>query len=85
MYRKPLVLLKFTYKDHNQISPHVTGPKVALNMFYAWMLGRDIPCRLYERRVDIPIDTWNDCDVQIMDGLDRVNGIFYNNFQKRRW
>ena len=55
MARRPVGRLKFTYKRHNKISPHISGPKIALNMLYAWMLGRDIPCRLYERRIDIPI------------------------------
>lgn len=59
--------------------------KIALNMFYAWMLGRDIPCRLYERRIDIPIETWDEYDVQIMDGLDAINDIFHANFQERKW
>lgn len=48
------------------------------------MLGRDIPCRLYERRIDIPIETWEEYDVQIMDGLDAINDIFYANFQVRK-
>nr|DAZ65036.1 MAG TPA: hypothetical protein [Caudoviricetes sp.] len=85
MARRPVGRLKFTRKSHNKISPHISGPKIALNMFYAWMLGRDIPCRLYERRIDILIETWEEYDVQIMDGLDAINDIFHANFQVRKW
>lgn len=84
MARRPVGRLKFTYKRHNKISPHISGPKVALNMFYAWMLGRNIPCESHKRRIDIAIDVWDDYDVQIMDGLDTINDIFYHNFQERK-
>lgn len=80
MYRKPLVLLKFTYKHRNRIAPHVTGSKTALELFYEWMLYRDIPCRLYKYRVDIPIDVWNDNDDLIRYGLDTINGVCRNVF-----
>ncbi len=84
MARRPSGKLLFTYKNHNKISPHISGPKVALAMMYAWMLGRDYPCKLYDRRIDIPISIWKNCDVQIMDGLDRINDIFYHRFQERK-
>lgn len=84
MARKPIGKLKFTYKNHNRISPRISGPKVALNMLYAWMIGCNIPCELHKRRINISIDVWADYDVRIMDGLDMINDIFYHNFQERK-
>lgn len=83
MARKPAGLLRFTLKDHNKTSPHVTGPKIAVNLFYAWMIGRGIPCELHKRRIDIPVVIWDGYDVQIIAGIETINAIFYHNFQKK--
>lgn len=83
MARKPTGKLRFVLKDHNKTFPHISGPKIAVNMFYAWMIGRGIPCELHKRRIDIPVVIWDGYDTQIMAGIETINAIFHHNFQKK--